>query len=120
MSYTAAHAARLKDIKSLGIRLKSVTDSLSTRIASAEKSIAANVTASTDSDADYAAEVVDSRIDAAGSAHASSGANIRYWQETLTEANEYIQKQVNDLSEVYLEVLAQIGQIESRLRVLEN
>ena len=113
MSYNLEHLIAAEHLKKLAQRVQA-------RISAVENSLASNVTASTDSNADYAAELVDARIDAAGNAHASGGANIRYWQGSLTEANEYIQEQVNELSEVYLEVLAQTGQIESRLRELES
>lgn len=79
-----------------------------------ESSLAANVTASTDSDADYAAELVDARIDSSGAAHNSAGANVRYWQGSLTDKNEVLQDQINELSEGYLEMLTQFNSIQIR------
>lgn len=113
MSYDTDKLTRLLALKKLAQRVNS-------RISAIESSLAANVTASTDSDADYAAELVDARIDSSGAAHASAGANVRYWQGSLTDKNEYLQAEIDDLAEAYIEILAQIGEIQSRLRALES
>lgn len=47
------------------------------QFAALSSQIAANVTASTDADADYAAEVVDARVDDLGKTHDSLGDHIR-------------------------------------------
>ena len=56
---------------------ESNTDTLNDRMDNIETRLDANVTASTDSDSDYAAEVVDARIDADGTTYASLGKHIR-------------------------------------------
>ena len=113
MSYDTDKLTRLLALKNFAQRVQS-------RMSAVESSLAANVTASTDSDADYAAELVDARIDSSGAAHASAGANVRYWQGSLVDANEYLQEQINDLAEVYIEILAQIGEIQSSLRAMKS
>ena len=72
--------------------------------------IDAQVTASTDSDADYAAEVVDGRVDSWGSVHDSLGANIRCGQLTISLNQELLQGQINSLAEAVLETLAIISE----------
>ena len=85
-----------------------------------ETQINEQVTASTDSNADYAAELVDARVDSTGTAHSSAGANVRYWQGSLEDKNEFLQDEIDDLAEAYIGILTQIGNIQSRLRALEN
>lgn len=113
MSYDTEHITKVLDLKKLARRAEA-------RVSAVESSLAANVTASTDSNADYAAELVDARVDATGTAHSSAGANVRYWQGSLEDKNEYLQDEIDDLAEAYIEILTQIGNIQSRLRALEN
>ena len=80
--------------------------------------IDAQVTASTDSNADYAAEVVDGRIDTWGYEHASLGSNIRDGQRKLALNLEILQWQINSLAEAVLEILAIFS--ENRERQGEN
>ena len=107
MSYDTNKLTQVLALKKLAQRVQS-------RISVIESSVAANVTASTDNDADYAAELVDARIDSTGTPHASAGANVRYWQGSLTDANELLQDQINELSEGYLEMLTQFNTIQIR------
>lgn len=83
--------------------------------------IDAQVTASTDADADYAAEVVDGRISAWGDTLGSLGANIREGQLRLglalhseevhrTADDDSLQGQIDALAEAVLEVLAIISE----------
>ncbi len=72
--------------------------------------IDAQVTASTDSDADYAAETADGRIDTWGSQHASLGENIRNGQMRISLNQEILQSQINSLAEAVLETLAIISE----------
>ena len=69
----------------------------------------AQVTATTESDADYAAEVVDARIDVWGNENASLGTGIREGQNRqillLNEVKTSHQKQIDDLAEARLENL---------------
>lgn len=149
MSYNNEHLTKVLDLKRLAQRAEA-------RVSAVESSLAANVTASTDSNADYAAELVDARVDSTGTAHSSAGANVRYWQGSLEDKNEFLQDEIDDLAEAYLDVmiqanntihsqkitlkgidenlqeqiddlaeayigiLTQIGNIQSRLRALEN
>lgn len=90
----------------------------------------AQVTASTDIDADYAAEVVDGRVDMWANEQASLGANIRNGQSVVMNAltlgisaeEEYrtsdddsLQRQINSLSEAVLGILATISENRERL-----
>ncbi|MBQ3396655.1 MAG: hypothetical protein IJG55_10100 [Synergistaceae bacterium] len=102
------------------LSLKKLAERANARMSAIESSLAANVTASTDSDADYAAELVDARIDSSGAAHNSAGANIRYWQGSLTDKNEYLQAEIDDLAEIYLDVLIQTGNIYSQKVTLKG
>ena len=77
--------------------------------------IDAQVTASTDSDADYAAEVVDGRIDTWGYEHASLGSNIRQGQLILSVRQDILQGQINSLAEAVLETLAIISENREKL-----
>lgn len=77
--------------------------------------IDAQVTASTDSDADYAAEVVDGRVDTGGTAHASLGANIRDGQLQISVNQEILQGQINSLAEAVLETLAIISENREKM-----
>jgi len=81
----------------------------------------AQVTASTDADADYAAEVVDGRISAWGDSLGSLGGNIREGQLRMdlalhseevcrTADDNSLQRQINSLAEAVLEVLAIISE----------
>ena len=67
----------------------------------------AQVTATTEPDADYAAEVVDGRIDTWGNEHASLGTNIRDGQQRITQGLQLVheshQTQIDELAEALLE-----------------
>lgn len=76
--------------------------------------IDAQIAASTDADADYAAEVVDGRVDTWGYGHASLGANIREGQMKISVNQEILQGQINSLAEAVLEVLAIISERRER------
>ena len=86
----------VKQIQKLARRTKTADEVLNARID-------AQVTASTDSDADYAAEVVDARADVWGNVQGSLGSNIRGGQERLSDALELaltlLQGQIDALSE---------------------
>ena len=90
----------VKQIKKSAQQHKLAEDVLSARID-------AQVTATTDSDADYAAEVADGRADAWGNICGSLGSNIRGGQNRLSEALELaltlIQVQIDALTESRLE-----------------
>lgn len=56
----------------------------------------ANVSASTDTDADYAAEVVDARVDEEGTVHASAGTAMRSMAERISERIDGVASKVAD------------------------
>ena len=104
MSYNETKLARIRHIKKLSERVLS-------RLSALETSYSETLTSTTEM-----SEVIDARVDVSGNAHSSCGANIRYWQGSLKDTNEYLQEQIDDLSEVYIEVLNQLGNIQSKLR----
>ena len=85
----------LVQLRKLIQKLKLADETLSSRFD-------AQVSASTDSDADYAAEVIDSRVDFWANIHASSGSNIRNGQQRfsdiLTNMQTLLQNQIDELS----------------------
>ena len=95
MSYNNSHIINLAELKQTSQVVNSQLDTLSARID-------ANVTASTDSNADYAAEVVDARVDECGNPHGSAGSAFRNGQERL-------QRQINQVACAVLELAALIG-----------
>ncbi len=86
----------LKHIDDLAQKLILTDTVLSSRID-------AQVTASTDADADYAAEVVDARADMWGNVSGSLGGNVRGGQsrlmELLTQAQMLLQGEIDALAE---------------------
>ena len=109
----------VKQIKTLAQIHKTAAEVLSSRMD-------AQVTASTDSDADCAAEVIDGRVDAWGETHGSLGANIRDGQFRLNRAlsseevqrladTEHLQQQINSLSEAVLRILVIISESQEGL-----
>lgn len=97
----------LNQIKELELKHITAEAELSSRIE-------AQVTASIDSDADYAADVVDGRVDTWGSKHGSLGSNIRYGQMKISLNQEILQAQINSLAEAVLETLAIISEQRER------
>ena len=99
---------RMKNIPDV-TQLRTVYNFLLTLIQTTIARYDISVTASTDADADYAAEVVDARVDAWANENPSLGTNIREGQirQTLLikEAKESHQKQLDDLAEARLENL---------------
>ncbi len=94
MSYNNNHVTRIADLKLALQNTKNKLDVLSSRID-------ANVTASTASNSDYAAEVADTRADEWGNVHGSAGSCVRNGQARL-------QSQIDSLAAAYLEILALI------------
>lgn len=87
----------------------------------------ANVTASTDSNADYATEVVDARVDSQSNNLGSLGANIRNGQMLLqreidTEAyariedNDSLQRQINTVAKAVMMITCLYSEIKEQLR----
>lgn len=79
-----------KDVSTAETLSNNNRSELESRMAVIEARQDANVSASTDPDADYAAEVVDARVDARGNTHASLGERIRNHELAfLCYANEW-------------------------------
>lgn len=95
MSYNNNHITRIADLKKSMQAVYSQLGSLSARLD-------AQVTASTDSDADYAAELVDARVDEWGNPHGSAGSCFRNGQDRL-------QRQINELAVALLEIASLVG-----------
>ncbi len=79
----------------------------------------AQVTATTEPDADYAAEVVDGRVDTWGNEHASLGANIQDGQLRISNGLQQVQashqEQIDQLADLRLEDIAGIAEtLEAR------
>ena len=70
--------------------LAATQTSLSSRMDNIEARQDASSRASTDADADYAAEVVDARVDAKNTVHANLGANIRGIHKILETTADYM------------------------------
>ncbi len=91
----------VEQLKFLSQIVKLLTDTLSSRID-------AQVTASTDTDADYAAEVVDARVDAWANENASLGASIREGQNRLATNfalfQESFQTQLDEVAEAQIDL----------------
>ena len=108
MPYNEKHLIEISLFKTLSeaVRaelddLSDTSESLTTQLQTLEARYDVNVTASTDSDADYAAEVVDARVDTLGNSHASLGANIREGQRNLSLAIETLEETQNTLQYEY-------------------
>ena len=108
MPYNEAHFTDVSHFKALSESVRTELDdlsneneALSTQLQTLEARYDANVTASTDADADYAAEVVDARVDAWSNSHSSLGANIREGQRNLSLAIETLEETQNTLQYEY-------------------
>ena len=86
MAYTNTSLTTVSQLKKLAGINKNEIDTLTLAQAVLDARMDAQVTASTDTDADYAAEVADARVDAWANEHASLGANIRDGQQRLSRA----------------------------------
>ena len=95
---------------------ESNTEELNDRMDTLESRQDANVTASTDSDADYAAEVVDARVNFAGTEYASLGTHIRTMEEQL--AGSHVMYLSNDGSAAFsLDIDVDGGTYEGTVQV---
>ena len=106
----------VEQIRKLGRLLKTADEVLSARID-------AQVTATTDSDADYAAEVADGRTDAWGNVQGSLGSNIRDGQNrlsmTIEQVQALLQGQIDALAESRISSTLDIAdEAETRRREL--
>ena len=107
VAYDDNSLTTVKQLKSSAEKAKAETDTLALAQSVLEARMDAQVTASTDADADYAAEVIDGRVDALANEQASLGANVRDGQsrisEALTNAQGFLQAQIDALTEARLE-----------------
>lgn len=119
MSYDRTSTIQLSHFQNLAALVSTLLQVINSRFD-------ANVTASTDSDADYATELVDGRVDTWGNTLGSLGANIRAGQLRLDlalkseethriEDNQSLQKQIDALSAAVLETLAIISENRERI-----
>lgn len=119
MSYNENHATLVSHLKQLAQRTINAVNSLNTKIQTLSARYDANVKASTDSSADYAAEVVDARVDTWGGEHGSLGANIRDGQQSekleRLESDNTLQTQLQTLSEAVLNQAVMIAEIRKTL-----
>ena len=123
MAYDDNSLTTVGQLRSSAEKTKTETDALSLAQAVLEARMDEQVTASTDADADYAAEVVDGRVDAWANEQASLGANIREGQsrnsEAVYQAQELLQGQIDALTEARLENTLNIADAnETRRREL--
>lgn len=106
MSYDTGKVTTISNLKQLAFQVKSGLDEIEQKQNVLGARIDAQVTASTDADADYAAEVVDARVDAWGNEQTSLGTNIREGQKRLLEAIDELQtkntEEIQTLAETQL------------------
>ena len=107
MAYDKTSLTTVGQLKKSAERNKTTIDKLKLAQEVLSARMDAQVTATTEPDADYAAEVVDGRIDTWGNEHASLGANIRDGQarisQGLQKVQESHQRQINQLAEASIE-----------------
>lgn len=125
MPYDGEHLTRIADLKVPLLLIKTKIDNLleieselQTKLQTLSARYDANVKASTDSDADYAAEVIDARVDAWANEHLSLGTNIREGfkrlADSIDDSQGVLQEQLNSLTETRLGNL--IDEIEAHER----
>ena len=106
MAYVDDNLTTVGQLKKLVKKHKSDTDTLTLAQEVLDVRMDAQVTASTDADADYAAEVVDGRVDIWANTYDSLGANIRDGQQRITQGLRQVQEshqaQIDDLAEALL------------------
>ena len=111
MAYNETSLTTLKQLKSLAQIVKAAQDVLDTRMN-------AQVTASTESDADYAAEVVDARVDIWANENANLGKNIRNSQARLSKGLQLVQEshqeQLNELAAARIDNLVAATEAHKR------
>ena len=111
-SFSNNNTPSVAQLHSVVVFIKSLFEELEARID-------IQVTATTEPDADYAAEVLDGRVDALGNEHGSLGANIREGQRRLTlglrAVQQSHQEQIDSLSNAVLGLSATLAEtLETR------
>ena len=92
MAYVENSLTTVEQLKNLAEINKGEIDDLTLAQEVLDARMEAQVTASTDSDADYAAEVVDGRVDMWAITHASLGSNIRGGQQRIAQGLQQVQE----------------------------
>ena len=114
VAYDESNLTTVKQIKALATLNKNQHEVLNSRID-------AQVTASTDSDSDYAAEVVDARVDAWANENSSLGKNIRDGQTRLSQNiqdfQNSFQAQLDDEANARLAIIADGVEAHERRKV---
>ena len=123
MAYDNNSLTTVIQLKSSAEKAKAELDALRLVHSVLDARMDAQVTASTDTDADYAAEVVDARVDMWANEQASLGKNIRGGQsrisEALNQAQTLLQGEIDALTEARLENTLNIAEAnETRRREL--
>ena len=120
MAYDESSLPTVGQLKKTAEKSKTKLDALKLSQEVLAARMDAQVTASTESDADYAAEVVDARIDAWANENASLGSGIREGQNRqillLNEVKTSHQKQIDELAEARLENLITGIEVHSEFR----
>ena len=119
MAYNNNSLTTVKQLKNLAEKNKTEIDALTLAQEVLDSRMDAQVTATTEPDADYAAEVVDGRVDIWGNEHASLGANIRDGQLRISHGLQLVQEshqgQIDALAESMLEEVAGVAEtLETR------
>lgn len=125
MAYVENSLTTVGQLKNLAEKNKTEIDALTLGQKILDARMDAQVTASTDSDADYAAEVVDGRVDTWANEHNSLGANIRDGQSRISQGLQQVQEshqeQINQLAEALLEEATGVAEtLETRRLEISN
>ncbi len=123
MAYDNNSLTTVRQLKGSAEKAKAESDALRLAQSVLDARMDAQVTASTDADADYAAEVVDGRVDIWANEQASLGGNIRGGQsrisDALNQAQTLLQGQIDALTEARMENTLNIADAnETRRREL--
>ena len=119
MAYDENSITTVGQLKNLAEKNKAEIDTLALAQEVLDARMDAQVTASTDSDADYAAEVVDARVDIWANNHDSLGANVRDGQQRIAHGLQQVQEshqaQIDALAEALLGDVAGVAEaLEAR------
>lgn len=125
MAYADNSLTTVEQLKKLAGITKDTTDDLAQAQAVLDARMDGQVTATTDPDADYAAEVVDGRTDIWANNYDSLGANIRGGQTRLADGLQLVQEshqeQIDALAETMLEEIASVAEtLEMRRLEISN
>ena len=125
MGYKKTSLTTVDQLKKSAEKTKTEIDALTLAQEVLASRLDAQVTATTEPDADYAAEVVDGRVDTWANEHSSLGANIRDGQTRLAHGlrlvQESHQEQIDALAESMLEEVVSVAEtLETRRLEISN